>query len=364
MLKNKKSFICFPLYPPLELLHSFGFLPETLWTFHEQFNTTAESDKHVQDFACGIARQLTHFLLSTPEKEISGLLTYNACDTLRNLPEIIQYGVQAKNSSLPWFKMHIPMRPFDQEYVENYLKQEIDQLIEKIMFHYDISFSIKSFKQSVEVFRTYRNLMEKVEDLIAQGKALFSDYIQLLFKDFPVSLSEKIDALEDFYEIHRNKEPLSLNPGKKRIAISGILSPPIEIIREMEQNNLRIVTNDLACLKRANAYTPSSENFTTPADYYYLFYKHHFPCTTLLYTAEDRFNRLEKLFQEKSIHGLIFIGEKFCEYEYFEIPSMENYFKSQGYKTLNLEISQDTRQNQSFQSIKTRIETFSEILQK
>ena len=71
----KKPIIgCFPLYPPLELLHSMGFFPIILWGFRKYFKNTHESDKHIQDYACSVARYLIEFILEDKGEILDGIL--------------------------------------------------------------------------------------------------------------------------------------------------------------------------------------------------------------------------------------------------------------------------------------------------
>jgi len=44
--------------------------------------------------------------------------------------------------------------------------------------------------------------------------------------------------------------------------------------------------------------------------------------------------------RQNNVKGCIFIGEKFCEYEYFEFPLMEKALQETGVKTMVLEFSQ------------------------
>jgi len=51
---------CFPLYPPLELLHSFGLNPFILWNFGNSFRKTPASDRHVRTYVCSAGRRGVH----------------------------------------------------------------------------------------------------------------------------------------------------------------------------------------------------------------------------------------------------------------------------------------------------------------
>jgi benzoyl-CoA reductase/2-hydroxyglutaryl-CoA dehydratase subunit BcrC/BadD/HgdB len=64
--------------------------------------------------------------------------------------------------------------------------------------------------------------------------------------------------------------------------------------------------------------------------------------------------------QETGVGGVIFFGEKFCEYEYFEFPYLEGMLKELGVRSLLLEMSAEGLQN--LDGYRTRIEAFAETL--
>lgn len=54
------------------------------------------------------------------------------------------------------------------------------------------------------------------------------------------------------------------------------------------------------------------------------------------------------------------MGEKFCEYEYFEFPYLQKHLRQKGLRTLLLEFAIDDDQNLG--QVRTRIEAFSEMI--
>jgi benzoyl-CoA reductase/2-hydroxyglutaryl-CoA dehydratase subunit BcrC/BadD/HgdB len=148
----------------------------------------------------------------------------------------------------------------------------------------------------------------------------------------------------------------NIHPGG--VILSGILPPPPGVSKAIENANLRIFGNDIAMLSRSFYRTP--EPTEDPEEYYQSFYQYHYPCPTLHHTADRRMETLMELITERSAKGVIFIGEKFCEYEYFEMPYLEKRLKEQGLKTLFLEISMDD--NEHIEAFNTRIEAFAELI--
>jgi benzoyl-CoA reductase/2-hydroxyglutaryl-CoA dehydratase subunit BcrC/BadD/HgdB len=81
----------------------------------------------------------------------------------------------------------------------------------------------------------------------------------------------------------------------------------------------------------------------------------------LLYTADNRLDHLLALIDSTGATGVIFLGEKFCEYEYFEFPFIEKQLKERGINVLALETSIDAVD--SIAPVQNRIDAFAELFQ-
>jgi len=79
-----------------------------------------------------------------------------------------------------------------------------------------------------------------------------------------------------------------------------------------------------------------------------------------LYQADDRIEAFLGMVRQSCAKGVIFSGEKFCEYEYFEFPYLEKRLKEIGIPSLFLEFSVDDTENVS--AYATRVEAFAEML--
>ncbi|MCP4135336.1 MAG: 2-hydroxyacyl-CoA dehydratase [bacterium] len=353
-VKNNERVIgCFPLYPPLELFHSMGLIPIVLWGLRDRFDAVPESDKHLQNYCCSVSRLLAEFLLTGEREVLDGIFMYNACDTLRNLPEIIN-----EENMLPLFKIHIPAVSWNQGKARDYMKNEINELIGALENQFDIRFSGDRFKESVELFRGMRKLAGEAELLAAQGTVSFNEYSSIIHEGCFRTVEELVEALE---QLITEKGPVSgsIETAETGVILSGILPPPASIINEIEGAGLRIVGNDISSMTRSIAYTP--EQTASAADYYLDFYENHFPCTTILPSADARIDTVVNLAKERGAGGVIFIGEKFCEYEYLELPLLEKRLREEGIDLLPLEIALDDREN--IGAFKTRVEAFAEMKQ-
>lgn len=349
---SKPAVGCFPLYPPLELLHAMGLSPLVLWGLDERVSYTARADRHLQSYVCRVAKVMCEYILSKGPTEFDALFMYNACDTLRNLPEILSCGLG--DDDLPLFKMHLPAGSLERGYSRRYLVDAIITLIEQLEEFTGKNFSLSAFAESVALYRTMRERLSKALERLAQGSCTYAELVGLVMKMNHIDIEDQIAALDTFLAANNSPGNEERN---KRVIVSGILPPPLAVCEIMDNAGIRVVADDTAIINRANRYT--ADSFDSASDYYLDFYTKHSPCTTLLPTADQRISNLLELVEHSAARGFIFAGEKFCEYEYFEFPHLEKKLKEAGVKVLALEFALSDADSGVHQ---TRIEAFAELL--
>lgn len=344
----------FPLYPPLELFHSMGLAPVVLWGFRGPVH---DADRHIQNFACSVARRLAQVVINDAEGLFDGIFFYNACDTLRNLPEILREGREQLDREPPrMFRVHVPMVPAEQTDATEYLRKEIRNLILSLESAYGVNFSEESFAESVALYESARSLCLQMEEATARGGMTFSDFCGTLMKANFLPVERQIELLES--KIAAAGEDRAPEQEGRRVIASGILPPPPVICRLIDEAGLKVVGNDIAAFHRSYARVP--QEWSDASDYYVRFYQDHFPCTTLLYSADARIEAINGMVTSSGADGFLFIGEKFCEYEYFELPYLEEKLKEAGVSVLSLEVS--IEDESAAETYRTRIDAFAEVL--
>jgi len=346
---------CFPLYPPLELFHSFGLTPVVLWAMGDARPALAASDAHVQPYACRIARFLTGFVLDHGPGLFDALFMYNACDTLRNLPEIVTQGLEARSAHIPFFRIHVPAVAPAGAHAPHYLQARVRTLIEGLERFCRRPFSETDFQASARLYSRQRSLCRSLEDLCAQGKIPFSLASPLLERAHHTDVETHIRELEEAIDQHRDSRPAVTGV---RVMVSGIQAPPRRILEAIDACGLVVASNDVATMARTYASSPEP----CPDVYGYLgrFYSAHHPCTTILPSSDLRLENLRSVIRRRRIRGFIVFAEKFCEYEYFEIPQISSLLAEEGVKTLVVEMAADDEEN--LMPHITRIEAFAETL--
>ncbi|MBN2152392.1 MAG: 2-hydroxyacyl-CoA dehydratase [Candidatus Lokiarchaeota archaeon] len=346
---------CFPLYPPLELFHAMGFNPIVLWGLKPFLASTSACDKHVQTFACSVGRHLTEFLLSGDVAGVDSVFFYNACDTLRNLPEILSRNMIGAGRQAKFYHFHVPMQGLGAGVGRDYFKGEVGRLASSLEKDCHVAFSNRNFQDSVEKYRKMRGLHAVLQERVARGQLGFGRYARAVHEGHLVPVEAAIDTLQSLA-----REPPS-NPrreGLHRVMLSGIMPPPPELSDAIERAGLVVAANDIASMHRSFRHTPRFNGDV--GDYYVDFYSRHCPCPTLLFTADQRAGYLADMAKDNGVEGVIFVGEKFCEYEYLEFPHIEKIFKQNGIHVLSLEVSIDDRDNVA--PLEGRIEAFAELL--
>lgn len=346
---------CFPLYPPRELFHSFGLVPLVLWDLKETVGAFDRSDRHIQPFACSVARRLAEFLLADATPVFDGLFMYNACDTLRNMPEIIEKDLGERGISQPFFRIHVPMVPRDRADSSAYLAARIRELIDNIEAAWGLRFSGEKFLASVRLYNEMRSLSRLLELHVAEGKVSYKTFSRIIREGYFTSAEEHRAALESAVSMAESKP--ADDAGARKVIISGILPPSEALIDIIEGAGMIVAGNDVATQARSYGYAPAETD--DPAVFYDDFYRNHHPCTTLLHTADRRIDALRRLIAERGARGFIVIGEKFCEYEYLELPHVRKVLAGEGIADLLLEIGADDADDPA--ALRTRIEAFAEL---
>jgi len=348
---------CFPLYPPMELFYALDLVPVVLWGLKDAIKTTTESDRHLQNYTCSVARHLTEFVLTEGKGLLDGIFMYNACDTLRNLPEIITTATEESGRHLPLIHIHIPMVLPEQTDASAYFKNEINELIRNLEKQFDRVFSKEKFKEAVTKTHQIRKLMADAEKQVALGTIGFSDFSQAVHACWFSTLEDQAGILEALIAGGEKSKPGEQGE-RTGVILSGILPPPTSVIEAIESSGLTVVGNDIASLGRTYASMPKVSD--DPDTYFLDFYYQHFPCPTLLYSGDRRTTSLFGLVDDSGAKAVIFIGEKFCEYEYFEFPHLRKQLNERGVQTMEIEIAIDDGAHTS--AHRSRIEAFAEML--
>jgi benzoyl-CoA reductase/2-hydroxyglutaryl-CoA dehydratase subunit BcrC/BadD/HgdB len=331
-----------------------GISPVVLWGLGGGSNKLVLADERVQNFVCAVGRRLSQLVLWDAGKSLDALFAYNACDTLRNLPEVLEAGVAEQGGSISRFFLHVPAISMQRPETKSYFTRNIKQCISELEALVTIPYSTESFLQSASIYNEWRAIGRELDIASGKGNLPFEQLVRFALEAAFLPVEESLAAGKALLgDADGNLAPKNAVP----VILSGIMPPPPAFLKVMEEAGLFVCGNDLAPLWRTWARSPK---LADAAEFYADFYSNHFPCSTLLPTADRRPAALLELARQRGAKAIVFIGEKFCEYEYFEFPYLEKFFKNQGIAALLLEFGLDDLSNVAQHA--TRIEAFAETL--
>lgn len=344
---------CWPLYPPVELVHSLGLRPAVLWGL----TGVAEGGRgaaHLQPYACSVAHRLADFILGPLGQGLAGFLALNACDTLRNMPELMAAGLAAQGRDLPWFRLHVAQAPRAQTDARAHLAGELEGLTQELERAFDARFSAMEFAASCVLHQRVRSLLRKLDRAVAQGRLAFAALAKAGLLAHWLEPERSLPLLEGLL-CQANRAPKAA-PGP-RVVLTGILPPPDWLCQALDSAGLVVAANDIAALGRG--YLTPTPPSADPGEYYSQMFDAHHPCTTLLHTQAGRIAKIVTMAREAGAAGVVFIGEKFCEYEYFDLPDLRRRLEGEGAPLLVLEMEPD---GGGQGATLTRLEAFAEML--
>lgn len=347
---------CLPLYPPVELLWSLGLQPRVLWGWPRR-GACRRSTDHLQGFACAVAHRITEHLLTRPAERTRRLVCTNACDTLRNLPEILVAGMVGTGDALQWFRLHLPMIPPGRSDAGAYLRDGIRAFIRSLEEACAVRFDPEAFERSVALYERVRERTRRLADAVARGGFPFARFCALVMANWLRPPPDQLRVLD--HAIGRARKARSTpENGAVGIMLSGILPPAPGVAALLERAGLRVVADDIAAVSRAHA--PGPAPTTDPGRYYQEMFGRHRLCPTLLHTADARLEAVVDQAAGAGARGFVLLAEKYCEYELFEWPQLARRLQAHGIHTLALECGLDDQVQP--QALRTRIEAFAEQL--
>jgi benzoyl-CoA reductase/2-hydroxyglutaryl-CoA dehydratase subunit BcrC/BadD/HgdB len=344
--KGRKLFGIFPAYYPKEILWAMNVLPVEVWDPPLEVN---HANAHLQPYICSVVKLGLELILQGKCKDIDGFLFPHTCDSIQNLASIVS---DYLNLEMPCYFFYHPKAPYSTASRHYYL-EELKELVAKLEKQLGaLDFSI--LKQQVKKGNQVTALIKELYRLRACNELTVSntEFYQIIRKGEYLHPDDFLPLLEEFLSISRDH-------GHKcpSVILSGIMPNPPEILKILDEKEVRVVDDDLLnCGRRLLA--PESQNedpFEALAENYFSMP----PCTTKNSSLKARADVLFKKIERSKAKGIIFYMVKFCETELFDVPYLVEELKKRGVATLLI----DCEVNQGLSGqLETRVEAFIEMI--
>jgi len=338
-----------PIYVPEEIIHAAGALPVSLWGGRTEI---VRADAHLQGFACSVVRAVLEYGLKGAYSMVDGFIFPSTCDHIQNTADI-------------WADLFPPLPKFDLVYPANrqsqaalvYLEQlftGLEQWLEELTGQ---EVTEEKLRESIRIYNCYRALLAELYSLRSRRpESLSGPEMGQIIKaslflektEFNRRLSELLPWLEN-----RKARPAP----KARLAVTGIMAEPLEILAILDELGGAVVADDLALGARILR-APVKEELPPLA----ALADRHLrlgPCSTLYDCRKGRGAHLQQLVAEHAADGVLFMNMKFCELEEFDYPVLKAELERAGIPLLFLEVEQ---QMAALGQVRTRLQAFLEVL--
>lgn len=349
--KNVKAVGMAPLFGPTELVHAAGMLPVGLWG-----TETKELDLSKQYFPAFCASLIMAIMesgLDGTYSDLSACIIPGMSDTLNSFGQNWKHGIKEIK--------HIPIvypQMRKEDFGIKFLVEELKDVKAKLEEVSGNEITEENLQKSIELFNEHRKEMRDFSELAASHPNTIDNKKRMF-----VYKSAQYMAKEEHLELIKkiNEELRNLPEEKyegKRVVTTGIHLDDVNILETLEEFNLRIV-GDLMAQESIQYNTDVPEDGVDGLERIAKQWRDIEGFTAAYDPKKLRGKMVGELAKERDAVGAIFALVKFSDFEEYDMPICLQDIRDAGIPVVNFEID---HQDKSSEQVKTRIQTFSEII--
>ena len=349
--QGKQVVGCFPVYAPEVLIHASGLIPMGLWGAQTQLKLAKQ---YLPPFACPIMQSTLELGLRGSYKGLSAVLIPTLCDTFRCISQDWKHGVK----EIPMIPITYPQNRRIPAAVD-FLISEYEAVLAKLSMVTGHSPSEDTLEASIEICNQHSAAVEAFTRAANDHLDLITPRVRHgILKS--AHFYEKQEHTAILREITEGLEALPVFPWKgKRVILSGITAEPEELLDLLYENGLAVAGDDLAQESRLYR-TRIPKGGGSPLRRLARQWMNRQACCLAHEDDRKRGEYLVWLCRRERAQGVLYCQMKFCDPEEYDYPICKKALAAAGIPVLMVEIDQ---QNTSYEPVRTRIQTFAEILE-
>ena len=338
-----------PVYCPEEIVHAAGYLPIGMWGAQKKQISKART--YLPPFACSIMQSVMELQLEGVYDDLEAVIFSVPCDTLKCMS-------QKWNRPVPAIVFTHPQnRKIAKDAANVFAREEFNIVKEKLEDILDVLISNKAIKNSIAVYNENRAACREFSDVAAEYAAVVtpSDRHAVIKARWFMEKSRHTALVKELIAALK-AEPAPEFKGKK-IIVTGIQVEPYDVLDIFQENGFAIVADDLA---------QETRNFRqdVPDDDDALMalaraWNEFDGCSLATDANKPKGQMIIDAVKKYGADAVVVCMMKFCDPEEFDYPILLQEFEAAGVKNLYIEVDQEST---AFEQVKTRIQTFAEIL--
>ena len=338
-----------PVYCPEEIVHAAGYLPIGMWGAQKKQISKART--YLPPFACSIMQSVMELQLEGVYDDLEAVIFSVPCDTLKCMS-------QKWNRPVPAIVFTHPQnRKIAKDAANVFAREEFNIVKEKLEDILDVHISNKAIKNSIAVYNENRAACREFSDVAAEYAAVVtpSDRHAVIKARWFMEKSRHTALVKELIAALK-AEPAPEFKCKK-IIVTGIQVEPYDVLDIFQENGFAIVADDLA---------QETRNFRqdVPDDDDALMalaraWNEFDGCSLATDANKPKGQMIIDAVKKYGADAVVVCMMKFCDPEEFDYPILLQEFEAAGVKNLYIEVDQEST---AFEQVKTRIQTFAEIL--
>ena len=342
---------CYSAMVPEELMWSCGILPIQ---FLMSPGNYGESQTVLPPYTCDCSKSILEDYMNGTYDYLDGLMVSHVCETIRGLAGIL---------SVRWperFVQVFTAPAGNDPGARRYLKAELTSLAEKLQNLGAVPMSEDRLEEAISVYNESRGLISEVYRIRGEnpGAVEPEQVLSAVMSAGIMPRPQHNRMLREFVKtIHKGTEVTGT-----RIILSGLLFENEvvgggNLFSIFKESNTLVVWDDLASGMRYRLEPVESSRGGDPLDRLVESLMGPQPAP-IRSPAERKARQLLQAAREYKGEGVIFLIPKYCDPILFDIPTLTQILKENGFPTLCLEVSGALSEGQ----MRVRVEAFMEML--
>lgn len=343
--EGKKVIAVAPVYTPEEIIHAFGFVPMGVWGADIEIN---ESKKYYPAFICAIMQTILELGIKGTYKGVSAIVIPSLCDSLKTLGQNWKFAVK----DISFIPMTYPQNR-KPEYALDFTVAMYKRVIADLEKATGKKFDERRLEETYKIYNEHNKVMREFEEVSSIYEISATDR-NAVFKSAWFMLKEEHTGLvKELIKCLKKEGQVS---DKLRIYTSGILADAPNLLEIFDDNNMKIVGDDIAHESRQYRTDIPDGN-----DLYALAKKFSsLDNCSLLYDRDKK--RVDFIIEEAKrckADGIVVLMTKFCDPEEFDYVPIKRAAGKADIPHINIEVD---RQMKNYQQANTMIQTFADLL--
>ena len=338
-----------PVYCPEEIVHASGYLPMGMWGAQKKAISKART--YLPPFACSVMQSVMELQLEGVYDNLEAVIFSVPCDTLKCMS-------QKWHGKAPVITFTHPQnRKIAKDAANVFAREEFKLVKEKLEDILDVRISNRAIKNSIAIYNENRAVCREFSDVAAEYAAVIkpSDRHAVLKARWFMEKSKHTALVKELIAAI-TATPAPEYKGKK-VVVSGILVEPYDVLDIFAENGLAIVADDLA--QETRNFRQDVPEDDDPLMALAKAWNEFDGCSLATDANKPKGQMLIDAVNKYGADAVIVCMMKFCDPEEFDYPILIQEFEAAGVRNLQIEIDQEST---AFEQVKTRIQTFAEIL--